>query len=552
MRRHRTPSIAVVIAALVAGACARGSTAQAADTVSEHITALVASTSTATKPSDHGAAQAVRAAYARTSDAPLWIHDGQPSTQAQAVLHELADAEAYGLQSRDYGASALMELSRSPETSAAQWAQFDVTTSVAAVHFMRDLHYGRVDPKAAGFNLEVSHEELDLGHALEGLAGAADVHGYLSTVEPQFHHYQLLKAHLAEYRRLAQQPQLTHLPALVSTVKPGQTYAGASELRRLLIALGDLPPEYGAATEPTFDEHLSEGVRAFQQRHGLAADGALGKGTFAALTTPLARRLRQIDLTLERWRWLPPFQTPPIIVNIPQFRLFAFRTTEDRVADILQMDVIVGRVYPKMQTPVFESNMRYVVMRPYWDVPRSITRNEMLPKIRANPRYLAAQRLEMVRGQSDSSPVVPPSPEAIEALAAGELRLRQLPGEDNALGLIKFMFPNDYSVYLHSTPAHRLFGESVRAFSHGCIRVSDPLSLAVEVLKNAPGEWSREKIDATMNGASTSVRVNLTQPINVLILYGTALATEAGQMMFFDDLYGYDKKLERQLALPPP
>jgi murein L,D-transpeptidase YcbB/YkuD len=174
----------------------------------------------------------------------------------------------------------------------------------------------------------------------------------------------------------------------------------------------------------------------------------------------------------------------------------------------------------------------------------------MLPKIRANPRYLAAQNLEIVSGQSDSSPAVAPTPENIEALAAGRLRVRQRPGEDNALGLIKFMFPNNYNVYLHSTPAHRLFQESVRAFSHGCIRVSDPLSLAVHVLKDAPGNWDRQKIDAAMHDGKTE-RINLTQPINVLILYGTALATEAGPLLFFNDIYGYDKRLERELGLKP-
>jgi murein L,D-transpeptidase YcbB/YkuD len=174
----------------------------------------------------------------------------------------------------------------------------------------------------------------------------------------------------------------------------------------------------------------------------------------------------------------------------------------------------------------------------------------MLPKIRANPDYLAAQRLQIVNGQGDNSPVVPPSPEAIEALASGRLRLRQMPGEDNALGLVKFMFPNTYNVYLHSTPAHRLFKESVRAFSHGCIRVSDPLALATHVMRDEPGDWTRERIDAAMNGSET-VRVNLQHPITVLILYGTALATEAGPILFFEDIYGYDKKLEQQLGLPP-
>jgi murein L,D-transpeptidase YcbB/YkuD len=194
--------------------------------------------------------------------------------------------------------------------------------------------------------------------------------------------------------------------------------------------------------------------------------------------------------------------------------------------------------------------MRYVILRPYWDVPYSITQHEMLPKIRANPRYLAAQHLEIAAGPDDSSPAVPATPESLQALATGKLRLRQQPGEDNALGLVKFMFPNSYNIYLHSTPAHALFKQPVRTFSHGCIRVSDPSALATLVLKDAPGDWTQDKIQAAMNG-TTTVRIDLKRPIDVLILYATALATEAGPILFFDDIYGYDKKLEEQLGLKP-
>jgi murein L,D-transpeptidase YcbB/YkuD len=505
---------------------------------------------------DYGAAQALRTVYAQRANAPLWSQDGQPTPQARALVQELQRADTYGLQRLDYAGDALAQLLQKPASSAAADAarsgRFDVQLSGAALHFMSDLHYGRVAPKAAGFNLQGAHQPLDLAAALTDLAATADVGGAIARIEPPFDHYALLKRALTRYLDLAQHPELKSLPAADRSLKPGDPYVGAASLRRLLVALGDLPAgSAGPADEATFSAELSEGVRAFQQRHGLAPDGVLGKSTVAVLTTPFAKRVRQIDLTLERWRWLPPFETPPIIVNIPQFRLFAFRTTEDRVADILQMDVIVGKTYPRTQTPVFESDMRYVVFRPYWDVPPSITRNEMLPKIRANPGYLAAQRLQMVNGQGDDSPVVEPSPAAIEALAAGKLRLRQMPGEDNALGLVKFMFPNTYNVYLHSTPAHRLFKETVRTFSHGCIRVSDPLSLAVQVMKDESGDWTREKIDATMNG-DKPVRVNLEHPITVLILYGTALATEAGPIQFFDDIYGYDKKLEAQLGLAPP
>lgn len=546
-----------LLAVLHAGQLGAAQPAQANDDIRAQIAEAVSvyHPPARTASVDYGAAKALAAVYAQHANAPLWSRDGQATAQAHEIVQELQNADAYGLQRSDYAGDSLAQLMQKPASGgasdAARWARFDVRLSGAELRFMSDLHYGRVAPKSAGFHL-AAHQPLDLAAALTDLATTRDVAAAISRIEPPFHHYALLKSALTKYLGLTQHPELKNLPPISRSLKPGDPYPGAASLRRLLVALGDLPAGGAAvAGDSTYSPELSEGVRAFQQRHGITADGVLGKSTLAVLTTPFAKRVRQIDLTLERWRWLPPFETPPILVNIPQFRLFAFRTTEDRVADILQMDVIVGKSYPRTQTPVFQSNMRYVVFRPYWDIPPSILRNEMLPKIRANPRYLAAQRLQIVNGQSDDSPVVAPSPAAIEALAAGKLRLRQMPGEDNALGLVKFMFPNTYNVYLHSTPAHRLFNETVRTFSHGCIRVSDPLSLAVHVMRDQPGDWTREKIDATMKGDKT-VRVNLQQPITVLILYGTALATEAGPIQFFADVYGYDKKLEAQLGLGPP
>ena len=504
-----------------------------------------------TSATTHGGSQALESLYSSTNDPLLWSHDGKVTSQASALLLELQNAEAYGLESKDYRGSEIGQLLTGPPTADdARWAQFDVKLSAATLRFIADLHYGRVLPEAAGFKLREEPLFFDLPAAVKSVAGAADIHRALASAEPSFYHYGLLKEALARYRKLAELPDWVLLPPPPNKLKVGEQYAGAPALRRMLSTIGDIPPgDTTAATDPTFDKNLSEGLRNYQLRHGLAANGNLDKPTYAALKTPPAQRVRQITLTLERWRWLSPFKTPPIIVNIPQFRLFAFRSTEDRVADILQMDVIVGKTFPQTQTPVFEGDMRYVILRPYWDVPYNIVEHELLAKIRANPNYLAAQHLEIASG-SDDSPAVPPTPENIDALAAGKLRLRQQPGEDNALGLAKFIFPNDYNVYLHSTPAHGLFKESVRTFSHGCIRVSDPAALAALVLKDAPGDWTREKIEATMNGTS-SVRVNLAHPVNVLILYATALATEAGPVMFFDDIYGYDKKLEKQLGLAP-
>jgi murein L,D-transpeptidase YcbB/YkuD len=501
----------------------------------------------------HGGMEALQSLYG-AGNVTLWSRGGQETSQARALLRELAGAEAYGLEPKDYHASDVSQLiaTSGAPADAAQWARFDMRLSAAALRFIADLHYGRVTPESAGFKLQRPRLPFDLAEAVKKVAAASDVPAAIATVEPPFYHYGLLKTALAQYRKFAaESPQWKPPPPPPAKLRVGDTYAGAPQLRHMLLVIGDLSPEHAApADDPTFDAALSFAVRNYQARHGLAQDGLLGKATYAALRTPPAQRVRQIDLTLERWRWLRPFDSPPIIVNIPQFELYAFRTTEDRLGSILAMEVIVGKTFSGAQTPVFEDEMKYVVLRPYWDVPRSITVREMLPKIRANPRYLAAQRLELVAGPSDSSPVVPPTPENIAALAAGKLRVRQAPGEDNALGLAKFIFPNSYNVYLHSTPAHNLFNEPVRAFSHGCIRVRDPLALATLVLKNAPGDWTREKIDAAMNDGKT-VRIDLTKPITVLILYATALATEAGPVLFFDDIYGYDKKLERQLALPP-
>jgi murein L,D-transpeptidase YcbB/YkuD len=371
--------------------------------------------------------------------------------------------------------------------------------------------------------------------------------------EPALQHYALLKQALNRYRELALEPGLTDLPRLPArSVKPGETYAGMPALRRLLRELGDLPaPPADAQQLDLLDPDSVSALQRFQRRHGLEADGALGRATWNALVRPLAERVRQIELSLERARWLPPrLDSPPIIVNIPQFRLFAFLTQEDREDAMLQMNVIVGRTFPDQNTPVFVADMRYIVFRPYWDVPASIMRKEYLARLRADPDWATRNGYELVAGPGDDARPVASSAQSVEALARGELRLRQLPGPANALGLAKFMFPNRHNVYLHGTPAQSLFAATRRAFSHGCIRVEDPVQLAEFLLRDEPA-WNRDRIIAAQQGTGP-VRVNLAQPVRVMILYATALATEAGEVLFFDDLYGHDARLLRQLRARKP
>jgi murein L,D-transpeptidase YcbB/YkuD len=496
----------------------------------------------------------LRALYAKHGFAPLWQRSGKPTIQALRLAQILRDAEAYGLRPADYDAdwidTRMRELIATRNAGTSPWPEFDLRLSSAALRFARHLHYGRVDPRACGYELPAPRSDLNDLEAVDVLSSTNDTAAALAAIEPYFYHYRLLKTALAKYRTLSFDATLTDLPAFAGrSLEPGAQYSGAAPLRRLLAALGDLNSAAVAApSDESLDDALVTALRSFQERHGLTADGVLGQRTLAALTVPLARRVRQIELTLERWRWLPAFDTPPIVVNLPEFRLFALRSTGDREADTLQMDVIVGRTFPYTRTPIFVADMKYVIFRPYWDVPDSIVRRELLPEIRSNPAYLDENHLELVNGPRDDSPVVPATPANIESLATGELRLRQQPGADNALGAIKFVLPNPYKVYLHATPAQHLFMKSSRAFSHGCIRVSDPVALAEHVLRNAEGDWTAENIELAMNGEPNQ-RVDLAKPIRVMILYGTVMATESGRVLFFDDIYGHDQRLEGLLEM---
>jgi murein L,D-transpeptidase YcbB/YkuD len=437
-----------------------------------------------------------------------------------------------------------------------QWALFDASLSLAALRFLSDLHYGRIDPASVGHNLTVDRIRLDIPTTLAHLATAVNVNVALDSLEPQFSHYALLKRELARYRELAAQEGLNDLPPLpAKSLRTGDTYAGTPQLERLLTVLGDLPGGVPRGGQPpgesppaaqTLTPPLVEAIKHFQYRHGEKPDGVLGAATLAELTKPLSLRARQIELTMERWRWLPSeLVSAPIIVNIPQFRLFAFESTADSEAHIRQMDVIVGKAFEATQTPVFTADMTYLVLRPYWEVPYSIALKEIVPAARREPSYIDKHQMEIVRGAGDSASILPNTADNVELVAKGALRVRQKPGPNNSLGLVKFMFPNPYNVYLHSTPAQALFAESRRDFSHGCVRVSDPVGLAQYVLRDSP-EWTREKIQAAMNGTST-LTVTLKNRIRIFIVYGTALVTENGDALFFDDIYGHDQRLEAAL-----
>jgi murein L,D-transpeptidase YcbB/YkuD len=379
----------------------------------------------------------VRSIYQATRTL-LWSKHGEFTPRARELLALVHCADALGLRALDYGDAqldAVRDSVQQPEKPA-NYVQLDVWLTESAARLISHLHYGRIDPRTAGFELPDLRHDLDVPTAVINLAADTSVARSLSQVEPHFYHYGLLKAALARYRELAADSSLTNLPPLGGkTLYRGEVYAGAQDLQKMLAAEGDLPAGViDTGSHFAIDAGIVDALERYQSRHGLPVTGNLDRSTWNALNTPLVARVRQIELTLERWRWIPAFSSPPIIVNIPQFELFAFKTTNDRAASILQIPVIVGQTYPGKRTPVFIGELKHVVFRPYWDVPRSITVHEVLPELRRQPDYLHRNHMELVRGEGDDGAIIAPSAEAIAQLAAGRLRVRQQPGMTMRLG----------------------------------------------------------------------------------------------------------------------
>ena len=482
------------------------------------------------------------------ADGRTWFDGKALRTQAHAVMAELRSAESYGLDTLRYTleipAAQVQRVLEVDGVDDASRERFDAALNGAVAQFLADLRDGRVGPEAAGFHLPRTTEPFDAERATRQLAESTDVRAAIAALEPSLLPYRRLKEALAQYRELAARRDLIPLPPPTRrSLREGDVYEGSARLRALLLALGDLGPGECAETNAAFDECLVQGVRGFQKRHGLVEDGVLGLRTFAQLNVPLDRRVRQIELTMERWRWISALQKPDIVVNVPQFALYALPRPERGETSVIEMRVIVGQSGPDKRTPVFTEAIEYVIFQPFWDVPASIMRRELLPLIRKDPSYLARNDMEIVRGGSDTAKAIEPTDQVLDELAAGKLRLRQRPGAKNALGSVKFIMPNPHDVYLHATPNIELFERTGRAFSHGCIRVSQPALLAEYVLKSAPGDWSAEAVEAALCDPATR-RVDLTTPVSVLIFYGTAVVSQSEGIMFFEDLYGHDRRLD--------
>ncbi len=505
-------------------------------------------------------------AMAGDSNGGRWFEGGRPTPQALEAVELLLGAASHGLEPEDYGASALQQRLAGAAQGAPlepdAIAPLDQALTRGMERYLSDLYRGRVDPRRLHQDYSVAWaRDFDAAAALQGALSAGRLSASTRDLWSRLPVYERFREALARYRALGEHPAwkvpLPPLPGSkpgrVGKLEPGMPWDGTALLARRLAALGDLPEQPPAPssteTETTtppaqsyYESPLVNAVQAFQQRHGIAADGVIGRGTWAALQVTPAQRVRQIELALERVRWTPLMQgSRMVVVNIPEFVLRAYEVTEGEIVVREEMKVIVGKVLDT-RTPMFDEDMRFIEFAPYWNVPPSIARNETVPRLRRDPGYWGREGFEFVWGSGEVQTAL--SAAGLDATLAGRARIRQRPGPKNALGDIKFVFPNSSNIYLHHTPSVGLFERERRDFSHGCIRVEKPVELAKFVLKDMP-EWTEARILEAM-GKEESFTLKLTEPVPVLITYGTTIVRE-GRIFFFDDVYGHDRLLDAAL-----
>jgi len=488
---------------------------------------------------------ALPAFYERRTYRPAWSDGERPLPVAAVLLEAIQGAEREGLRSADYHGVTIEKRLRATGGGTRRWStaeliDLDLLLTDAYLIYASHLLAGRVDPVQLDPLWVANRRERDLVVALESALARGQIAESLAELLPPYDGYRRLREELARYRTIVASggwPRVPEGPRLAR----GDEGPRVANLRRRLAASGQLEQD----GDDMFDEAVERAVIAFQRRHGLEPDGVVGTATVAALNVATAERARQIELNMERWRWLPQdLGERHIIVNIANFELDVVESG----AQVLTMRVVVGRTYRR--TPVFSDRMTYLVFNPYWHVPYNLAVQDILPQIKSDPSYLQRQEMTVFRGNTQE--VVDPATVDWSTVTAGtfKFRLRQNPGPNNALGDVKFMFPNRFNVYLHDTPSKTLFGKGARDFSSGCIRLERPLVLAEYLLRDAPG-WTRARIDSILK-TRVEQTVSLPRPIPVHLLYWTAWAEPDGTIQFRRDVYERDALLAEALREPPP
>lgn len=470
--------------------------------------------------------------YSDRSFKPIWVRDNGMKSKGKALLDFLSEIENHGLREFKYRLADIRALIGDPHPRAL--AELEMLLTSAFIDLARDLTRGRVSPKEVSKQNNISVRELGAAYLLDGAEKADDLPPYLQSLMPQDKRYHRLVAKLKEYRAIAAAGGWNQIPA-GKALKPGATDVRLPLLRNFLVTTGDMDP----ATRPVddhFDDVTVAAVVKFQLRHGLTDDGVIGPTTLKQMNIPTTKRIRQLEVNLERRRWLD--REPGgfyVFANLADQELKVVKNGKT----IHTARIVVGKTYHK--TPVFTEEMTYLVINPYWNVPSSIANKEYLPKLRRDSGYLQRQGIRVL---NKSGKVVNPYSVNWSGIGRMPYRLRQDTGDKNALGRIKFMFPNKYNVYIHDTPSKSLFKKDLRVFSHGCMRVQNPRQLA-EVILGKQG-WNLGRINSQIASGKRRI-VKLKQKIPVYVTYITAWVNKDGSTNFRRDVYGRDDTLAEHL-----
>jgi murein L,D-transpeptidase YcbB/YkuD len=493
---------------------------------------------------------ALKQLYQMNANQPIWLGEGRSAKNREDALSLLSKAKADGLNADAYEVERLrgylQQAATLAQSATTELVSYDVALSIALVHFARDLHVGRVDPRDFDYPAQFAAKSAsDVAVLLNQHIQKQTLAELPTALAPKFKQYQQLKTLLAAYRQqntAAQMPKLL----LAKSLRPGEQDVQLPELRRRLLELGELKAEdvVGAGnTEMLYDAAATEAVKRLQQQQGLKADGVIGKQTLALLNQTPADKIAMLELAMERLRWMPELpEGPRIFVNIPAFQLWAFNSRDDEQP--LTMKVIVGKA-EKNQTPVLWEEMKYLEFMPYWNIPKSIMDKEMLPKLLSDEEFLANQDIELVGRYADDDEEENQD-SIVDEIKSGRVRGRQRPGSNNPLGRVKFIFPNKADVYLHDTPGKAAFNRDRRDLSHGCVRVAEAEKLAEFVLGDQ-SEWDQQTIQQAMAGPKTQ-RVTLKKSIPVLFFYTTVFVGLDDKPRFYPDIYGQDELLQTALS----
>ena len=482
--------------------------------------------------------------YERRAHAPAWIDGTAPAPRVAELISALNGAIEEGLDPHLYNV-ALLEQKRQAASKGflskkgfepAEAGQQDVWLTYLYLKYASDLADGLSDLAQADAKWQIRPEKFDPAAHLEQALQSNQIEKSLRDLAPGNAQYQSLRRALADYRTRAARGGWVALPHNLKIAR-NQTSRAVALIARRLAASGDYSGAVPAADgTATYTVDLQEAVKRFQRRHGLPDDAVVSPAVIAEMNVPVEQRIAQIALNLERWRWLPrDLGDRHILVNIPEYRLEVW----DHGQVPVTMRVVVGK--QDTQTPIFNDEMTHVVFSPYWNVPPDIAQGETLPEVLKDPGFLDRNNMEVLG--PDGQPVDPAS---VDLTEPAKYKFRQRPGGQNSLGLVKFMFPNQFNVYLHDTPTDSLFARASRSFSHGCVRLEDPFALAQYVLRDQP-QWTKEKIEEAMH-AGEERTVKLRSAIPVYLGYWTARVSADGVMQFRRDVYGIDARLSSLLA----